>query len=51
MGLGNHLFHARKKKGLSLDELESMLVLKDILASVWKGREKNGIEKKHDACR
>lgn len=21
MGLGNHLFHARKKKGLSLDEL------------------------------
>ena len=30
-----------KKYGYS--ELNSMLVLKDILASVWKGRKKSGI--------
>ena len=33
-------FDLEKKYGYS--ELDSMLVLKDILASVWKGRRKNG---------
>lgn len=34
------LVDLEKKHGYS--ELDSMLVLKDILASVWKGRKKNG---------
>lgn len=54
MSLGSSLFHARKKSGLSQEnvaeklgvsrqtiskwETDALLVLKDILARVWKGQ-------------
>ena len=47
MNLGNSLFHARKKSGLSQEEQHALEALLDKLADHWDQRPEAGLGRAH----